>query len=153
MSICPSTSRNGSFVVAAFMLVGILPIVGCSNGPKLIDVTGTLMVDGKPAEGATLLFHPKNVKNGIVASAVTGADGKFKFMSDLRPGIPVGSYDVTLTWPDPSVKPTESQRMQGLFDGGPDLLKGKYSMLGTSGLVQEVTASSKDLPPIELSTN
>ena len=72
-------------------------------------------------------------------------------MSDLRPGIPVGSYDVTVTWPDPSVKPTESQRMQGLFDGGPDLLKGKYSMLGKSGLVQEVTASSKDLPPIELS--
>jgi hypothetical protein len=53
-------------------------------------------------------------------------------------------------WPDPSVQPTPAQKLQGLGDPGPDLLAGKYAKKGATGLKADITSSTKDLPPLQL---
>lgn len=35
------------------------PITGCNNSPNIVPVKGTVLLDGKPLEGAAVLFHPK----------------------------------------------------------------------------------------------
>jgi hypothetical protein len=117
-----------------------------------VNVSGTINVDGKPAEGATMIFFPNDAAMTLIPSAQADASGKFTVITDGKNGIPTGSYDVTVTWPDPSVKPTESQRMQGLSEPGPDLLAGKYGKKGASGLKVDISASSKELPAFDLKT-
>ncbi len=68
------------------------------------------------------------------------------------PGIPAGTYQVTIRWPDPKVKPTDAQKMTGMFNDPPDLLKGKYENKAKSGLKAEITSSTTDLPAFELTT-
>ncbi|MFM2217228.1 MAG: hypothetical protein RL240_1546 [Planctomycetota bacterium] len=156
MSATPSspirsfTHRLSSLMTLLILFVG-LTLTGCGNGgPSLVNVTGTINVDGKPAEGATMIFFPNDAAMTLIPSAQADAGGKFTVITDGKNGIPTGSYDVTVTWPDPSVKPTESQRMQGLSEPGPDLLAGKYGKKGASGLKVDISASSKELPAFDL---
>ena len=125
-------------------------IAGCGGGNKMVQVTGSVAVDGKPAEGATLLFFPAG--DGPVATATCNAEGKYKVVCDGEPGIPQGNYSVAILWPDPSVKPTPAQKMMGTFDGGPDLLKGKYDSKQKTTLKAEITASTTELKGFELKT-
>jgi hypothetical protein len=129
-----------------FVSITLLVLSGCGSGNKLVQVKGVAKVDGTPTEGIQLTFHPSDGK--MPSSAVSQAGGAFSVTTDLNPGIPPGSYTVIAIYPDPSVKPTESQRMQGLFEPGPDMFKGKYATK-EKGLKVEVTAGTVDLP-IEL---
>ena len=114
----------------------------------MVQVSGSVAVDGKPAEGASLLFFPSG--DGTVASATCNAEGKYKIVSDGEPGISQGSYSVAIQWPDPSIKPTPAQKMMGTFDGGPDLLKGKYDSKLKTTLKAEITASTTELALFDL---
>ncbi len=141
-----------SLLPLLILFVG-LTITGCGKGgPSLVNVSGSINVDGKPAEGATMIFFPNDASMTLIPSAQADASGKFTIITDGKNGIPTGSYDVTVTWPDPSVKPTESQRMQGLAEPGPDLLAGKYGKKGASGLKVDISAASKELPAFDLKT-
>lgn len=149
-----SSNKRGSQLVWFFGLVltGVT-FMGCGKGgPSLVPVTGIVQVDGKPAEGASLIFFTNDAAMTLIPSAQADASGKFSIITDGKNGIPTGSYDVTVIWPDPSVKPTESQRMQGLIESGPDLLGGKYGKKGASGLKVDISSSTKELPPFELKT-
>ncbi|MCU0707295.1 MAG: carboxypeptidase-like regulatory domain-containing protein [Pirellula sp.] len=125
---------------------------GCESGMTLYDIPGSISIDGAAPEGATVMFHPTNDKLGYVATANVGSDGKFKILCNAKPGIPEGSYKVTVTWPDPSKKPTQQQMMTGLVDDAPDLLKGAYAGKASTPLTMDVTPSMKELPPIEIKT-
>lgn len=140
---------KGSFVTS--LLVLGLTLIGCGKGgPTLVPVTGSVTVDGKPANGATLIFHPTDKEMKLIPAATTDESGKFKLATSAQEGVPVGSYDVTVTWPDPSVQPTPAQKLQGLGELGPDLLSGKYQKKGASGLKADITSSTKELPPFQL---
>jgi hypothetical protein len=145
--------RSSSHLTLFALLIStVASLTGCGKaGPSLVQVTGSLSVDGKPANGAALIFHPKNKETKLIPAATTDENGKFKLATSARVGAPEGSYDVTVTWPDPSVQPTPAQKMQGLGDPGPDLLAGKYSSKATSGLKADITSSTKELPPFQLS--
>jgi len=106
------------------------------------------MVDGNPADGAALLFFPSG--DGPVATATCEADGKYKLVCDGNPGIPQGSYAVAIRWPDPAIKPTAAQKMTGLFNEGPDLLKGKYDSKKKTTLKADITTSTIELPLFDL---
>lgn len=124
-------------------------LAGCSTGPKLIPVTGSVTVKGKPAEGATILFHPEDTAQ-VTASGVTEADGSFSLLSAMQPGVLAGKYKVTVTWPDPTKQPTEAQIMMGTAEPGPDLLKGKYASRDVTTLSVEITSTTTTLPPFAL---
>lgn len=124
---------------------------GCGPaGPTLVPAKGTITVDGKPADGAMLIFHPVGGK-GSIASAAADASGAFDVISNGKPGIVTGSYKVTASWPDPAKRPKELT-LGGTIEDAPDLLGGKFVTPDKAATTVEITPSTKQLAPIELST-
>ena len=138
--------------ILALLTICLTVVAGCGDGSSMVPATGKLMVDGKPAEGAVILFHPEPSGAGKIGAAPVTADGSFAVSTDGKLGIPPGTYRLSLSWPDPSVKPTERQKMMGDFEPGPDLLKGKYVNKDKAKLQIEIKAGEKELAPIEIST-
>lgn len=69
--------------------------VGCgSSGPKNYPVSGTVTFDGKPVDGATVMFIPQSGRPGM---GVTDASGKYTIATSGQPGAPTGSYEVTIS--------------------------------------------------------
>ena len=136
---------------SVLLLVSILFLgfAGCSSSPRLVPVTGSVTVGGKPAVGAIVMFHPADPA-AATASAVAEADGTFKIVSGGEPGILAGKYQVTVMWPDPDKQPTQAQIMMGTAEPGPDLLKGKYSTKAVTKLTADITSSTTTLPPLDL---
>src|SRR5690242_15458335 len=83
-------------IVAGAFLAG-LP--GCGGGDrKLVNVTGTVTLNGKPLGGADIVFTPdQSNKDAFVGSDVTGPEGNFKVMSNGRAGLAPGKYKVIVT--------------------------------------------------------
>lgn len=138
------------YVALVAVAVGLASFSGCNNGPTLVQVQGKILVDGKPANGAVLLFHPDGGPAKSVSSAQALEDGTFTLVTDTKPGIPAGNYIVTLTWPDPSHKVSDREKMMGMGEPGKDLLDGKYVTKDRSGIKVEVAAGATTLPPIEV---
>jgi len=127
---------------------------GCDRGLSLVKVQGKVTVDGKPATGAIILFHPQSAENTSVSSAVASDQGTFAPVTNGEPGIPAGVYQVTVSWPDPAVKKSDGAIQFGADNEkeAPDLLKGRYVMKDRSGLTATVEASTTELPAFELSS-
>jgi hypothetical protein len=93
-------------------------VVACSGCGKAdtFPVKGKLLIGGKPAARANLMFHA--VDQRIIARPVafTEPDGSFRLMThSIDDGAPRGDYVVTIFWRDESIP----------FDGcaGDDLIK------------------------------
>jgi len=87
----------------------------------------------------------------IPATATTGEDGSFTMTSGDKVGAKVGKYIVTVVWPDPAKKPTDSQKMMGASQyDAPDVLKGRYATREISKLRAEVKAGQNNLEPFDL---
>ena len=144
----PIMTAHIRILASVSSIVFLAFLTGCGGGTKVVQVSGSVSVDGKPADGAALLFFPAG--DGSVASATCNAEGKYKLFCDGEPGIPQGSYSVAIRWPDPAVKPTPAQKMTGMFEEGPDLLKGKYESKQKTTLKADITASTSELPLFDL---
>lgn len=125
-------------------------VAGCGESNQLVQATGSITVDGKPAEGAVLLFHPES--DGELASGEADATGSFALTSNMRPGIAPGRYRVTASWPDPSKRATKEDLQAGRSDDAPDLLQGKYVQLNTTTLSAEITPQTSQIELFELTT-
>lgn len=86
-----------NLMVIGFLLVGTT--LGCGGGvqkeviPPLVPVTGTVKLDGKPAEGVTVTFVPAANNKGNPSSGVTNAEGKYTLVyRNGAPGVAVGDY-------------------------------------------------------------
>ena len=60
----PINNKRSSFSIFSFFLfLGTLSIsgqiIGCDRPSNIVPVTGTVLLDGKPLEGAAVLFHPE----------------------------------------------------------------------------------------------
>ena len=138
-------------VFGSLPLVLVAALAGCGpTGPSLVPAKGTITVDGKPADGAVLIFHPAGGK-GSIASAAADANGAFEITSNGKPGVVTGSYKVTVTWPDPAKKPKEF-KLGGTLEDAPDLLEGRFVTVDKAATTVEITTATKDLPPIALTT-
>jgi hypothetical protein len=91
--------------------------VGCGNSQpavKLVPVTGTVKLDGKPLAGAVLIFNPMPNTHGTGATAITDAEGTFTLThASEKPGIEAGDYGITfskVTQPDGSPIPAGKTR-------------------------------------------
>lgn len=68
--------------------------VGCSGG--LVNVSGTVTLDGSPVAGAKVTFIP--TASGIPASGTTDAAGRYELaIGSGRDGVPRGRYAVTVS--------------------------------------------------------
>lgn len=95
---------------AAALVVAILAAF-CSScgggGPTLHPVRGTVLFDGKPAEGATIVFQPAEAAgpDTPLPSGVVGPDGSFAVATHPHgAGAPAGDYLVLITWFPPDTR-------------------------------------------------
>lgn len=81
-----------------FAVVILATFSGCGrggSGPAIVPVSGMVIFEGNPIEGATVVFTPK--KEGAMSMAMTDQDGKFVMRTGSgRNGAAVGEHDVTV---------------------------------------------------------
>jgi hypothetical protein len=140
-------------VRAPLVLAALVALCCCScqGGRKFYPVKGKVLVDGKPAEGVTVVFHPREPSDPPMSPyAIVAADGSFALQSwlvderVLKPGAPAGEYQVTCVW-----YPPDLEKHLGAATL-PDRLHGRYADKEKSGLQATVAESDTELPPFEL---
>jgi hypothetical protein len=82
--------------VVLMLALTVLGVSGCGKrGPTIAPVSGQVLLDGKPVEGAAVGFIPK--AGGPMADGTTDAEGRFQLLTMNRPGATVGKHAVTVT--------------------------------------------------------
>lgn len=152
----PSKSRHlpspwfGCLMRRLTLLLGVFCAAGCgriSEGPPTFPASGTLLVDGTPAEHAQVILHPANGSNfdqrGVRPTGIVAADGSFR-LTTYQPadGAPAGSYVVTVYWAEnpESLEPS------------PDRLKGRFLDPRESKLRVEIRDGENRLQPLNITT-
>ena len=73
--------RN-SKIQLSFVLLCLTALVGCGPGYEIVPVSGTITLDGKPLQNATIITQPigtkENTMPGPGSIAETDADGHFE---------------------------------------------------------------------------
>lgn len=139
-----------SLICAAMPFIG-----GCGDNSGRISVSGTVELDGKPLEGATVAFVGKG--GGALASASTNKDGKF--IIKAAPGDNKVAVSKSNVAPDSAPTSAPSTRPEDLMMGRPapvsktnkdasKIVPAKYSNPASSGLAFEISAG---MSPIEIS--
>lgn len=88
-----------------FIVCFALSLLGCDRGPKLVPVTGTVTLDGKPLPFKSLYFYPDRSAGtqGNGAGAFTDKEGKYYLIANIggttkdQRGVQAGKYRVTVT--------------------------------------------------------
>jgi hypothetical protein len=134
--------------MSRFKLTVALPILfaglvlvggpGCDNGPKVVPVSGTVTLDGKPVAFGSIRFIPDSGRTGF---STLDKDGKFNLMTDDRVGCPVGRHNVEV----------DSVEMITEYKNRRHAPK-KYDSASTSGLTVEIDGPKEDLK-IELKSD
>lgn len=133
------------------LILGLsLLLVGCResiDGIPVYPTSGEVRVDGEPAVGAEISFHPVTPPPAGTPWTIAVADSSGRFQASTRAagdGAPEGEYRLTIIWRGAS---------SGVLDdagGGNDRLHGRYARPETSGLRVVVKSGENVLPPIEL---
>lgn len=100
-----NTNRSAVTCCKAVVAAGLVgaAIIGCGRrGPAVEMVEGTVLLDGQPVEGATVLFSPESAgsEGGLPAAGRTGRDGVFLLNAaggaKFGDGTKMGDYIVTI---------------------------------------------------------
>lgn len=137
----PSLSRPRDFRSLCGAAAVFAVLAGCGpGGPRLVPVTGTVTLDGKPVADAGVMFKPSG--NLPPATANTDAQGHFSLVTLNRPGAVLGEHQVSIV----------KQETTGVGDFGAVgpggvkttwLVPQKYSIPESSGLKAAVTADQR----------
>ena len=130
--------RDRLVVAGLVVCVGLL--LGCDRGPRLVPVTGTVLIDGEPVENASVMFTPQ--EGGRPASGFTDASGNFS-LSTYQPGdgATAGTNLVSVTARDFTGVPPIDPATGEVPRGGPEpkwISHPRYSTPKTSGIKVEV---------------
>jgi hypothetical protein len=141
-------------------LAKLLPVLvialccSCGSGRRLYPVHGYVFANGKPAEGARIMFHPVDDTPGEVPvirpSAMVDADGSFHLASyTAKDGAPPGEYQVTIDWLPPGFTRQQAHEYEAK-QMNPDKLGSRYAKAKSSGLRATVTEGPNELEPFQL---
>ena len=151
-------NRFHSFAVGLTRILFILPVVlllGCGSSAgkaeKLVPVTGTVMLDGKPTQGIRLIFQPiKETKAVGGCSAETDEQGKYEVTHwSKKKGLPPGKYEILFTRRikadgtvlGPSESPTVVQSM--------DSISKMYSDPSKAGVHNRIEIPETGIPDLD----
>lgn len=119
---------------------------GCGGEDWQADAypaSGTLTVNGEPAEGAVVELHSVGQQPDVRNSrpwAIVQEDGSFTLSTyGSGDGAPAGEYDVIVRWPPDVSQPSLTDR-----------LGGAYSTPAGSPATVTITEGENPLPPIEI---
>ncbi|MBS0260510.1 MAG: PKD domain-containing protein, partial [Planctomycetes bacterium] len=144
-----STHGRGMAVLAQarnWVWVGLaascLLAAGCHDGDEvqLYPVQGEVFLDGVPADGAWIHFHPVNTDEGAPAYAQVQSDGSFELTTHSQhDGAEAGNYTVTLIWR------SEEKDDDGEVQYGPDRFGNRYHQAKSSTLRAKVEPGENSL--------
>jgi hypothetical protein len=152
-----------------FGLLVTCALVGCgSDLPKTVPVTGTVTLDGKPLEGATVNLISD--EGSLAAGGVTDESGNFSLRTTVGDkmvdGAKVGTHKVAVTktsssGPAIEMDIEERKKMMEQMTTNPaitsdvkvqDLVPAKYKNPLQSGLVANVTQEGPNQITLELTS-
>jgi hypothetical protein len=146
--------------IGAMVSLGILILAGCGTSEKIknrqpvFPVSGQFTVDGAPAAGAMISFHPiaaASAGRAIPSQARADAEGKFQLTTyATADGAPQGEFIVTVYWPAPR-SPAASHEYES-SELPPDRLRGRFASPSSSGLRARVLDEPTDFPPVDLAS-
>ncbi len=116
-------------------------LAGCSQPENRHPVFGKVLVNGRPAARARVIFVPV-AGSPLRPSAETQADGSFELSG--KGGVPVGEYAVTIVWPVYEINGGE-EIQKG------DRLRGRYDSLAKAFTKVTIQTGRNDLNPFALS--
>lgn len=128
-------------------ILGLLLVMGCSSGdegpagrPKTFPVDGVVLHNGKPVEGATVVFNSPTENRG--ATALTDGKGRFK-LTTFKPGDGAveGKHEVQISKIEIEKGPTRDPEATPPPPKEIHFLPKKYAEFKTSGLTAEVKPS------------
>ena len=98
----PGSHDRGGLRHRRVLLVGLAVLLfagaGCGGGRAPVPVSGTVTLDGKPVEGATVTFHLLgDDKEGRPATGLTDKTGTFRLKTGNEDGARPGEYAVVIT--------------------------------------------------------
>ena len=125
---------------------------GCSGGRNPVE--GQVLVNGVPAAGVVVVFHPQG-ENADMAdrpAGVTDENGTFRLSTSAGAGAAVGSYLVTFNWPEEPKVDLKKKSFATTRENSdrPDRLGGKYSNPKSSQLKVDVKSGTNKLEPFQL---
>ena len=126
------------FVLLCAGVVALGSLSGCSNSPKLAQVSGVLTYKGKPAPNVIVNFYPEN---GRPSWGLTDATGQFTLEYDKdNKGALIGKHKVSVKMGppierNPGVEPSPPRELAELFE--------KYG--DNSSVVVEIEANTKEI--------
>jgi hypothetical protein len=135
-------------------VAGCVALAGCGSGQfATYPVTGTVLVDGQPADGAMVIFVPTSTDPKAERKrpfGIADAQGRFGLTtSEPGDGAAAGEYKVLVQWPAPRHE-SNDQRGGRRGASGPDRLQGRYFNLEKAALTATVEEQATELPPFEL---
>jgi hypothetical protein len=130
-------SRQPAWSTAALAAVFAIGISGCgADGPEVVEVEGTVLVDDRPLDMALVKFIPESGMRQSVA--MTDDQGKYRlrFTNDRYGAVP-GRHKVIIT---SAVPASPDDGLGKPFPGRKEILPKKYN--DETELVAEVSASN-----------
>jgi hypothetical protein len=131
---------------AMLVFLCTLPLAcNSARDPETHPVRGEVFLNGKPAAGASIVFHPVDEENGSQAFATVKEDGSFVMSTfGVNDGAELGDYIVTLNWRI-ETKPEGDDPITG-----PDLFGERYTTPKVSKLKFTVKAGENLVPRYDL---
>jgi hypothetical protein len=93
----PFLMHTGAWrMLSLVVLLGALAVFGCSGGPKVAEVTGTVRLKGVALANVMVEFNP-DAPTGVRSTGTTDEHGQYVLVcDDERPGAIVGPHRVVL---------------------------------------------------------
>jgi hypothetical protein len=131
--------------------LGVMMITGCGDGKlPLYPVTGKVLVDGKPAAAAMVIFCPIEGSDELLRErpfGITASDGTFQLTTYVKDdGGPAGEYKILAQWLSEPSPNADRDRGGGQFDR----LNGRYFKLENTPLTATLIEGTNELTPFEL---
>ncbi len=126
----------------------IILFAGCGDaGPQIVEVEGTVMMDGKPLEKVRVEFWPE--KEGMQSTALTDDQGKFVMLTPdgVTKGVVIGKHKIVLR--DLSIIKSPFLGRAGedvdMTGGQKPRIAAKYTNPTLTDLQIDITAEKKDV--------
>jgi hypothetical protein len=88
-----------SLIRRVLPLLACLLVIGCSDKPRLVPLTGRVTLKGQPVTAGSVVLHPDaaNHYQKDLPSSLLQLDGSFAFKTfPFGEGVPPGTYTMTL---------------------------------------------------------
>ena len=137
------------------LVAGALATASCgSDRESVYPVKGQVLLDGRPAENASVVLHPQGGSEQLERlrpHGRTDSEGCFQLTTYVAgDGAPAGEYKVTVTCPGPAPEMDPDHPDPEMAIMGPDRLNGRYRDAGVSPLRVTVVKGTNNLKPFDL---